>query len=94
MSFKVKRDDAAQVAVHEEVDAGHGRVEKRICRQLPVTAWVSEAVKWSGLQTVIEMERERHLPGEEVETETQYYISSLPVDAVRVAQVSCDFSHE
>ena len=72
--------------MHEEVDAGHGRVEKRTCRQLPVTEWISEAEKWSGLQTVIEMERERHLPGEEVETETQYYISSLGLDAARVAQ--------
>ena len=72
--------------MYEEVDAGHGRVEKRTCRQLRVTEWISEAEKWSGLQTIIEMERERHLPGEEVETETQYYISSLPLDAVRVAQ--------
>ena len=83
---KVKRDAADKLTVHEEVDAGHGRVEKRTCRQLPVTEWISEAEKWSGLQTVIEMERERHLPGEEVETETQYYISSLGLDAARVAQ--------
>ena len=40
----------------------------------------------AGLQTVIEMERERHLPGQDMETETQYSISSLPVAAVRVAR--------
>ena len=51
-----------------------------------MTAWSSEAVKWPGLQTVIEMERERHLPGQDMETETQYSISSLPVAAVRVAR--------
>ncbi len=78
---KVTRDAPDQVAVHEEVDGGHGRIEKRTCRQLPVDDWVSGAAKWPGLQTVIEMERERHLPGKAVETEIQYYISSLPVDA-------------
>ena len=38
------------------------------------------------MQTVIEMERERRLPGQEVEHEIHYYISSLPLDAARVAQ--------
>ena len=83
---KVRRDEPDRIAVHEEVDGGHGRVEKRTCRQLRVTDWVSEAARWPGLQTVIEMERERHLPGQDVEHEIQYYISSLPVDAERVAQ--------
>ena len=83
---KVKRDAADKLTVHEEVDADHGRVEKRSCRQLRVTEWISEAEKWSGLQTIIEMERERHLPGEQVKTETQYYISSLGLAAARVAQ--------
>jgi predicted transposase YbfD/YdcC len=83
---KVRRDTPATLAVHEEVDGGHGRVEKRTCRQVPVSAWVSEAAKWPGLRTVIEIERERHLPGKATETERQYYISSLPVEAERVAQ--------
>lgn len=83
---KVRRDEPDKLAVHEEIDGGHGRVEKRTCRQLPVSDWVSRAAQWPGLQTVIEMERERHLPGKEVKTEIQYYISSLPVDARRVAQ--------
>ena len=83
---KVTRDEPDRIAVYEEVDGGHGRVEKRSCRQLRVTDWVSEAAQWPGLQTVIEMERERHLPGQDVEHEIQYYISSLPVAAERVAQ--------
>ena len=83
---KVTRDTPDQVAVHEEVDGGHGRVERRTCWQVPVSDWVRGAAKWPGLKTVIEVERERHLPGKEVETEIQYYISSLPVDAPRVAQ--------
>ena len=35
---------------------------------------------------MIERARERHLPGQDMETETQYSISSLPVAAVRVAR--------
>ena len=51
-----------------------------------MSEWVREAARWPGLQTVIEMERERHLPGQDVARETQYYISSLPLDAARVAR--------
>ena len=83
---KVRRDTPKQIAVYEEVDGGHGRVEQRTCRQVPVSDWVRGAAQWPGLQTFIEMERERHLPGKKVEREIQYYISSLPVDAERVAQ--------
>ena len=83
---KVTRDAPDQVAVHEEVDDGHGRVEKRSCRQLPVSDWVSGAAKWPRLQTIIEMEREGHQPGKKVETEIHYYISSLSVDAQRVGR--------
>ena len=54
--------------------------------RLSVSDWVSGAATWPGLQTIIEMERERHLPRKAVEMEIQYYISSLPVDAARVAQ--------
>ena len=60
---KVIRDEPARLAVHEAVDGGHGRVARRTCRQLPVSDWVSGAAQWPGLKTVIEMERERHLPG-------------------------------
>ena len=36
---KVMRDAPATLAVHEAVDGGHGRIEKRTCRQLPVDEW-------------------------------------------------------
>ena len=40
---KVTRDTPAKIAVYEEVDGGHGRVEKRTCRQAPVSEWVRGA---------------------------------------------------
>ena len=83
---KVSRDDPDRIAVYDEVDGGHGRVERRTCRQVSVSEWLSGAAKWPGLQTVIEMTRERHLPGQAVQAQTHYYISSLAMDAARVAQ--------
>ena len=77
---KVHRDEQSLIKSNsfEEVDAGHGRVEKRCYRQLPVTDWLEQAKGWSGIQTVIEVQRERHINGN-ISTEIAYFISSLAV---------------
>ena len=80
----MKREHAELIAVDEQTDGGHGRVEKRICRQLRVSEWITEAAQWEGLQTLIEVERERHVAGARRQHEIQYFISSKAVDA-RVA---------
>ena len=69
----------------ETTDAGHGRIEVRRYRQLAITDWLDEAEGWVGAASVIEVERERHVGGE-VTSETQYYLSSLPVAPVQVAE--------
>ncbi|MDQ7048547.1 MAG: ISAs1 family transposase [Enterobacterales bacterium] len=48
--------------------------------------WISEASNWSNIQTVIEVERERHFKGEVVQQETLYYISSLAPDVERIGK--------
>jgi predicted transposase YbfD/YdcC len=48
-------------------------------RQLLVNQLISEASKWAGIRTIIEVERVRELK-HKIEKETQYYISSLPVN--------------
>ena len=48
-----------RVEVFEEVDTGHGRLEKRtvaLCRNL---AWMSTVDKWPGLSCVVRVTRER-----------------------------------
>ncbi len=82
---KMKREHEELMAVHEDTDSGHGRVEKRVCRQLRVSEWITEAEQWEGIQTVIELERERHFPNKRSQHETQYYISSKVVDAKAAA---------
>lgn len=38
---------------------------------------------WAGLRTVVMVERERHV-GDHIQTDTVYYLSSLPPDAKRI----------
>lgn len=81
---KVKRDTPAFIEEYEEIDSGHGRVEVRRYRQLRVSEWISETKHWSNIQTVIEVERERHIKGKKIQQETLYYISSLAPDVKRI----------
>ncbi|HCR5091023.1 TPA: ISAs1 family transposase, partial [Legionella pneumophila] len=68
----------------EEVDAGHGRIETRTCRQIAISPWVEGYADWQGLQTVIEVTRTREIK-EKTGTEVQYYISSLPLEPKQIA---------
>ena len=67
------------VAIFEEVDKGHGRVEKRtvaLCRDL---AWLDTADRWPGLSYIVQVTRERTvLANDRTSTETAYYIGSDP----------------
>ena len=78
---KVYRDEPNLARSHyfEEVDAGHGRVEKRQYCQLEVTDWFDHIDGWAGLNTIIEVKRERHLKGK-ITNETSYFVSSLEVN--------------
>lgn len=79
---KTHRDEPNLISNNsfEEVDAGHGRVEKRRYCQLSTTDWFSHTNGWTGLNTVIEVIRERHVKGK-ISTERAYFVSSLTVNA-------------
>lgn len=81
---KLERDHFKGVSYQsfEQIDSGHGRIEERYYRQFQVNDWLSEAGAWKDLTTIIEVRRIRHHQNEKSE-ETQYYISSLPLDAQR-----------
>ena len=70
---------------YREVEKGHGRIEERHYTQLPVSAWIEQSRHWSGLQSVIEVTRVRHID-DKTSSETQYYISSLAVDVKACAK--------
>ena len=61
---------------HDEVDKGHGRIEKR---SIEVTSSMAEYLgsDWPGCAQVFRLTRERKT-GEKVETEAMHGIASLP----------------
>ena len=70
---------------HETVEKGHGRLDIRRYRTLPLPAWMaSEYAAWKGLKSLGMVESERHI-GPHVSKETRFYLLSLNSDAERLA---------
>ncbi len=61
---------------HEEVDAGHGRVETRRVWTTEWTRWYPEHSQWAGLRSFVCVESLRTVEGR-TSTERRYYISDL-----------------
>jgi len=69
-------------AVAEEVDGGHGRVERRTCSVIGDLSLLEKASQWPSLQGMVRIEAERfHKATGTTERETRYYITSLPPQA-------------
>ncbi len=68
----------------EQVDKGHGRLEIRRCWQSEKIDWFADAAKWEGLRSVAVVESQREINGRTT-TERRYYLSSLSLDAARIA---------
>ncbi len=72
-------------AVNEEIDCGHGRVERRRCSVIADLGLIEKAAEWPSLQGLVRIEAERYhkLTGK-TEREIRYYITSLKPDAARL----------
>lgn len=69
--------------VFETCEKGHGRIEKRLCRVLPVDHdWLPSARDWPGLKTVVQVKSVRTSRKKETQA-TRYYLSSCPPNAER-----------
>lgn len=74
-------------AVAEQIDCGHGRVERRTCAVLADLSLLEQAGEWAGLRGLVRIQAERYHKATGItERETRYYITSLPPDAVRLNQ--------
>jgi predicted transposase YbfD/YdcC len=74
-------------AVAEQIDCGHGRVERRTCAVLADLSLLQQAGEWAGLRGLVRIQAERYHKATGItERETRYYITSLPPDAVRLNQ--------
>ncbi len=67
-------------------EAGHHRTEIRQVWTLSIDLFPSlvQADQWAGLQTIVVVERTRHLWNQTTH-ETQFYLSSLPPASPRIA---------
>lgn len=80
---------------HKTVDKDHGRVETRECWVTAHPDYLAALYKpeqWAGLQTAIMIRAERRI-GQKTETETRYYISSLPGHAEYLLNAVRDHWH-
>jgi predicted transposase YbfD/YdcC len=72
-------------AVAEEVDCGHGRVERRNCSVVADLSLLERPFEWASLQALVRIESERfHKTSGKTEREIRYYITSLKPDARRL----------
>jgi hypothetical protein len=75
-------------AVAEQIDCGHGRVERRRCSVIADLSMIEKAAEWASLKGLVRIESERsHKATGKTERETCYYITSLKPDAARLNDV-------
>jgi predicted transposase YbfD/YdcC len=80
--------EGIDVSYDQRLDKGHHRVEKRQVWAVPVSAFggLYQQEQWLGLQTVVMVERVRHL-WNKTTREVHFYLSSLPADAQHLGGV-------
>lgn len=74
-----------QISRHETVDGEHGRIETRKYWHVNAPEWLKEKFDWPGLESLGMCEARREI-NEQASEEKRYYLSSLSVDAVRLAE--------
>jgi len=75
-------------AVDEEIDCGHGRVERRTRSVLADLSLLEKPFEWASLHGLVRIESERyHKVSGKTEREIRYYITSLRPDAARLNAV-------
>lgn len=74
-----------QISRHETVDGEHGRIEVRKYWHVNAPEWLKEKFEWPGLESLGMCEARREI-NEQASEEKRYYLSSLPVDALRLAE--------
>lgn len=75
---------------HQTIDKGHGRIEIRRCWALSdphAFEMLGHHEGWKGLESIVMLQRERRI-GPSVQSETAYFISSLPAEAQALLQAT------
>jgi predicted transposase YbfD/YdcC len=78
-------DTHQDIAHHQTVNKGHGRIEIRDCWAIDdpnIIAYINDYKAWKNLTSIVKVTCERRLLNSaKTEQETRYFISSLPADA-------------
>ena len=85
--FAALRDERTvnfQISQHREVDGEHGRIETRRYWQVNVPGHLRGVAEWQDLRSIAMVEARREVNGA-VSCERRYYLSSLAVEAQRMA---------
>jgi len=70
---------------HETVDGDHGRIATRRYWITSEIAWLGATASWTNLHSVGMVESRREI-GDTVQSDTRYFLTSLPAQGVRFAQ--------
>ena len=85
LAVKEGRTHGFTLSSHRSLEKEHGRIEERHFWQANAPADLTQSGEWDGLQSVGLCEAVRELDGE-VSRHRRYYLSSLPVDAVKFSE--------
>jgi predicted transposase YbfD/YdcC len=80
-------ENAANMAVFQGVDSGHGRIESRMAMVSANISWLRERHAWPGLGAIGKVTGARETPGKQT-TETRYYRLSAPLAPERFLYVT------
>lgn len=86
--FRSVREDRTYgftTSTHKTVDGEHGRIEEREYWQVNVPDWLEAKSEWRDLASLGMVEATREIKGKK-SVEQRYYLSSLEVDAKRLAE--------
>ena len=68
-------------------ETGHGRIEKREIYVTEDIDWLPQKEEWCNLKSIVMVKSSRQLSGLPTSSEKRYYISSLPAQAFRIANI-------
>jgi predicted transposase YbfD/YdcC len=85
MFFQDNTNSVAGFDLFQSTDGDHGRIEiRRYCTTDNID-WLQGKEQWAGLKTITMVQRQRHI-NDKTSTETSYYISSIEMNAEKIAR--------
>ena len=79
--------ESAKLLSHQELDKGHGRVEKRTATVCHDVDWLLQRRDWPGLSAIGKVVAERRLADGTESVDTRYYLLSAELSAERFGRV-------